>query len=39
MTNNNINLISIVPIRSYLNAFIQKKQICRDNKGKTGIYR
>jgi hypothetical protein len=39
MTNNNINLISIVLIHSYLNYDIQNKQICRDNKGKTGIYK
>ena len=36
---NDLNLISIIPIRSYLNIDIEKKQICRDNKGKTGIYR
>ena len=36
---NNINLISIIPIRSYSNIDIEKKQIRIDNKGKTGIYR
>ena len=30
---------NFVPIRSYPNAYIQKEQICRDNRGKTGIYR
>lgn len=39
MTNNNINLISIVPIRSYLNADTQKRQICKDNRRKIDIYR
>ena len=37
--NNNINLISIVPVCSYLNVDIQKKQIFIDNRRKTGIYR
>ena len=36
---NTINLISIIPARSYLNIDIEKKQICKDNRGKTGIYR
>lgn len=39
MINNNINLISIVPICSYLNADTQNKQIYKDNKGKAGIYK
>jgi hypothetical protein len=38
-TNMNIKIISIVPIRSYPNADLQKKEICIDNKNKTGIYR
>jgi hypothetical protein len=38
MTNNNINLISIVPIRSYLNLDVRKGQICEDNRRKAGIY-
>ena len=36
---NNTNLISIIPIRSYSNIDVEKKQIRIDNKGKTGIYR
>jgi len=39
MINNNINLISIVSVCSYLNVDIQKKQIFIDNRRKTGIYR
>jgi hypothetical protein len=39
MTDNNINIISIVPIRSYSNLNVKKRQIYIDNKGKTGIYR
>jgi hypothetical protein len=39
MKNNNINLISIVPICSYLNADTQKEQIIKDNIKKAGIYR
>jgi hypothetical protein len=39
MTKNNINLISVIPIRSYLNIGTRKKQICMDNIRKTGIYR
>ena len=38
-TKNNMDLISIAPIRSYLNADAQKEQICKDNIQKTGIYR
>jgi hypothetical protein len=34
-----MDLISIIPIRSYLNADTQKEQICKDNIQKTGIYR
>jgi hypothetical protein len=36
---NDLNLIPIIPIHSYLNIDIEKKQICKDNRGKTGIYR
>jgi GIY-YIG catalytic domain/NUMOD1 domain len=39
MTNSSISLITIVPIRSYLNIDTQKRQICKDNRKKTGIYR
>jgi group I intron endonuclease len=35
----NINIPSIVPIRSYLNSDKQKEEICRDNKNKSGVYR
>jgi group I intron endonuclease len=35
----NINIPSIVPIRSYLNLDKQKEEICRDNKNKSGVYR
>jgi hypothetical protein len=38
MKNNNISLISINPICSYLNADTKKRQICKYNKGKAGIY-
>jgi hypothetical protein len=38
MINNNINIIPIVPIHSYLNADTQKKLIYLDNKNKSGIY-
>jgi len=33
------NSILIIPIRSYSNAYTKNRQICIDNKGKTGIYR
>ena len=39
MTNNNINLTSIILIRSYLNIGARKKQICMDNIRKIGIYK
>ena len=39
MTNNNVNLISIVPICSYFKADTQKEQIIKDNLKKAGIYR
>ena len=29
----------VIPIMSYTNLLIQKKQILKDNKGKSGIYR
>jgi hypothetical protein len=38
-TNTNNKIIFIVPVRSYPNADLQKKEICIDNKNKTGIYR
>jgi group I intron endonuclease len=37
--NININSPSIVPIRSYLNPYKQKEEICRDNENKSGVYR
>lgn len=37
-TNNNVNNISVVPIISYSNADLYKKDI-KDNKEKTGVYR
>lgn len=33
------NSLSIIPICSYSNIDTQKRQICKDNKGKAGIYR
>jgi hypothetical protein len=36
---NDVNLISIIPIRTYLNMDFEKKQICGNNVEKTGIYR
>ena len=40
MKNNNKNDIYIIPVViSYYNANIEKEEICRDNKNKTGIYR
>lgn len=35
----NINITSIVPIRSYLNPDKQKEEICKDNENKSGVYR
>jgi len=37
--NNNENIISFTPVRSYLNADLQKSDICKDNNNKTGIYK
>ena len=39
MENNNNNRESIVPIVSYFNIDVNKKIICKENKGKSGIYR
>ena len=30
---------SVIPVKSYANADILKKEIIQDNKGKAGIYR
>ena len=38
-TNNNENIMSLIPVRSYSNADLQKSDICKDNNKKTGIYR
>jgi len=38
-TNNNENIVSIDPVISYENADIQKVEILKANKEKTGIYR
>ena len=38
-TNTSIKTTLIVPLRSYPNADIQKREICVENKNKTGIYR
>jgi len=29
----------IIPVMSYINALTQKKQIMKDNKDKSGVYR
>ena len=31
--------MSLIPVRSYLNADLQKSDICKDNNKKTGVYR
>lgn len=42
-SNDNPNLInnnlSAVPVISYSNAYLYKRDVLRDNKGKTGVYR
>ena len=35
----NINISSVVPIRSYLYPDKQKEEICINNKNKSGVYR
>jgi len=35
---NNENNMNIIPVKSYLNAKINKEKILKDNKGKCGIY-
>ena len=37
--NKNINNISIIPVVTYPNSLKDKRIICIDNKGKSGIYR
>jgi len=35
----NKNIISLSPVHSYVNADLQKSDICKDNNNKTGIYK
>jgi len=33
------NYKNLLPVAEYLNAYVNKKQIFRDIKGKSGVYR
>lgn len=37
--NNNENMTPFIPVHSYVNADLQKNDICKDNNNKTGIYK
>jgi len=37
--NNNENITLLSPVHSYVNAGLQKNDICKSNKNKTGIYK
>jgi hypothetical protein len=37
--NNNENMTLLSPVHSYVNADLQKSDICKDNYNKTGIYK
>lgn len=37
--NNNKIVNNIIPVVSYLNAYTNKNDICKNNKGRSGIYR
>jgi hypothetical protein len=39
MKDNNKNIMPFSPVHSYVNADLQKIDICKDNYNKTGIYR
>jgi len=34
-----LGLLSIIPVKNYSNAETQKKEILKDNKKKSGVYR
>jgi excinuclease UvrABC nuclease subunit len=36
---NNKNIMPLTPIHSYVNTDLQKSDICKYNKNKTGIYK
>jgi hypothetical protein len=38
MKDNN-NIIPLSPVHSYVNADLQKSDVCKDNNNKTGIYK
>ena len=37
--NNNKNIMPFAPVHSYVNAYLQKTEVYKDNNNKTGIYK